>query len=228
MRPTLRLLEDELRDRIISEAREVVCELGLEIHNGPVLDLLAGHGAKVDKAACNALLTPDLIDRALATVPRSFKLYDVLGNETHDFEGENVYFTPGSTALNILDNRSGEMRRPATCDYVQYVKVTNGLRHIASQSTALIPADVDDKISESYRLYLSLLYGEKPVVTGAFTVEGFEVMKDFQVAVRGKRAGFAGQAPDHLLRLPHRAAQVERRDQPESGGLRPLDRFPWS
>lgn len=185
MRPTLRLLEDELRDRIISEAREVVCELGLEIHNGPVLDLLAGHGAKVDKAACNALLTPDLIDRALATVPRSFKLYDVLGNETHDFQGENVYFTPGSTALNILDNRSGEMRRPATCDYVQYVKVTNGLRHIASQSTALIPADVDDKISDSYRLYLSLLYGEKPVVTGAFTVEGFEVMKDFQVAVRG-------------------------------------------
>ena len=33
------------------------------------------------------------------------------------------------------------------------------------QSTALIPAEVDDKISDSYRLYLSLLYGEKPVVT---------------------------------------------------------------
>ena len=77
------------------------------------------------------------------------------------------------------------MRQPTTSDYVQYVKVTNGLRHIASQSTALIPADVHDKISDSYRLYLSLLYGEKPVVTGAFTVAGFEVMKDFQVAVRG-------------------------------------------
>ena len=185
MRPTLRLLEDELRDRIISEAREVLCELGFEIHNGPVQDLLGEHGAKVDQGECNARLTPDLIDRALSAVPRSFKLYDVLGNETHDFQGGNVYFTPGSTALNILDNRTGEMRRPTTSDYVQYVKVTNGLRHIASQSTALIPADVDDKISESYRLYLSLLYSEKPVVTGAFTVAGFEVMKDFQVAVRG-------------------------------------------
>ena len=58
MRPTLRLLEDELRDRIISEAREVVCELGFEIHNVPVLDLLAEHGAKVDKDDCNARLTP--------------------------------------------------------------------------------------------------------------------------------------------------------------------------
>ncbi|MGD0126807.1 MAG: trimethylamine methyltransferase family protein [Terriglobia bacterium] len=185
MRPTLRLLEDGLRDQIISEAREVVCKLGFEIHNGPVLDLLAGHGAQVDKPNCNARLTQDLIDRALSTVPHSFKLFDVLGNETHNFQGENVYFTPGSTALNILDNGSGELRRPTTKDYVRYVKLTNGLRHIASQSTALIPADVDDKISDSYRLYLSLLYGEKPVVTGAFTVAGFEVMKDFQVAVRG-------------------------------------------
>jgi trimethylamine--corrinoid protein Co-methyltransferase len=185
MRPILRLLEDELIDRIIGEAREVLCKLGLEIHNKPVLELLAEHGAEVDEDHWNARLTQELIDRALAAVPRSFKLFDVLGNETHDFQGDNVYFTPGSTALNILDNRSGELRRPTTADYLRYVKVTSGLAHLASQSTAMIPADVHDKISDSYRLYLSLLYGEKPVVTGAFTVEGFEIMKDLQVAVRG-------------------------------------------
>jgi trimethylamine--corrinoid protein Co-methyltransferase len=65
------------------------------------------------------------------------------------------------------------------------VKLTSGLRHMASQSTALIPADVAEKIADSYRLYLSLLYGEKPVVTGAFTIEGFGIMKDLQVAIRG-------------------------------------------
>ena len=185
MRPILRLLEDELIDRIIAEAREVVCKLGLEIHNKPVLAMLADHGAQVDEDNCTARLTEDLIDQALATAPRSYKLYDVLGNETHDFQSDNVYFTPGSTALNILDNQSGELRRPSTADYIRYVRVTSGLRHLASQSTALIPADVHDKVSDSYRLYLSLLHGEKPVVTGAFTVEGFEIMKDLQVAVRG-------------------------------------------
>ena len=71
MRPILRLLADELIDRIIAEAREVVCKLGLEIHNKPVLAMLAEHGAKVDEEACNACLTEDLIDRALATVPHS-------------------------------------------------------------------------------------------------------------------------------------------------------------
>jgi len=185
MRPILRLLENELIDRIVAEAREVLCKLGFEIHNKPVLALLAEHGAPVDESNWIACLTEDLIDRALGTVPHAFKLYDVLGNETHDFRDDNVYFTPGSTALNILDNSSGELRRPSTADYIRYAKVTSGLPHLASQSTALIPADVHDKISDSYRLYLSLLYGEKPVVTGAFTIEGFEIMKDLQVAVRG-------------------------------------------
>jgi trimethylamine--corrinoid protein Co-methyltransferase len=185
MRPTLRLLPDPLMDRIIAEARDVLGKLGVEIHNQAVLSLLADDGAVVDGTAWNARLPEGIIDKALGTVPRSFKLYDVLGNETHDFQDDRVYFTPGSTALNILDSGTGEMRRPTTADYVRYVKLMGGLGHIASQSTAMIPADVHEKISDSYRLYLSLLYGEKPVVTGAFTIESFEVMKDLQLAVRG-------------------------------------------
>ena len=185
MRPAYNLLQAELIDRIITEAREVLCKLGVEIHNQGVLAMLADHGAEVDGANGNAHLTEDIIDKALKTVPSSFKLYDVLGNETHNFCGDNIYFTPGSAAINILDGQTGEMRKPTTGDYIRYVKVTNGLEHIASQSTALIPADVHERISDSYRLYLSLLYGEKPVVTGAFTVESFEIMKDLQLAVRG-------------------------------------------
>jgi hypothetical protein len=35
-----------------------------------------------------------------------------------------------------------------------------------------------ERIADSYRLFLSLLYGEKPVVTGAFTIESFALMRD--------------------------------------------------
>ena len=188
MRPITRLLRDELRDQIIAEAREVLRKLGVEVHNPSLLSLLADHGAQVDKTTCYARLPESIIDKALSTIPHSFKLFDVVGKETHDFHGDNVYFTPGSAALNILDGQSGEIRRPTTADYIRYVKLTSGLGHIASQSTALIPADVHENISDSYRLYLSLLYGEKPVVTGAFTVDSFEVMKDLQLAVRGTEA----------------------------------------
>ncbi len=187
MRPAFCLLDDALADRIIEEARSLLCRLGVEIHNPPVLELLADHGAEVDRAGFRARLRPEILDRALATVPRSFALYDVVGNLTHNFSGDNVYFTPGSAAIHILDSRTGKMRKPDTGDYIRYVKLTSGLRHIASQSTALIPADVPEAISDSYRLYLSLLYGEKPVITGAFTIASFNVMHDFQLAVRGSR-----------------------------------------
>jgi trimethylamine--corrinoid protein Co-methyltransferase len=185
MRPTLRLLDDELITRLVDEARRLLQPIGVTIHNQEVLSLLGDHGARVDAAAEHVTLDDTIIDRALETAPGSFKLYDVLGNETHDFSGDNVHFAPCSAAISILDGVSGEIRKPSTGDYVRYAKVVSGLEHIAAQSTAFIPADVDEAISDSYRLFLSLLYCEKPVVTGAFTMEGFEVIRDLQLTVRG-------------------------------------------
>ncbi len=185
MRPTIRFLTDELIREIISEATDILCTLGVEINNKTVLDMLSDYGCSVDLKKNHAVLTKEIIEKSLKTVPSTFGLYDILGNQTHDFSGDNVYFTPGSTALNILDSQERKMRKAVTADYVNFVKVTEQLDNIASTSTALISTDVPEAISDSYRLYLSLLYGSKPVVTGAFTIESFEVMKDFQLAVRG-------------------------------------------
>jgi trimethylamine--corrinoid protein Co-methyltransferase len=182
MRPKVKFLTDELIKKIIDEAIEILCKLGVEVNNQNVLSLLSDHGAKIEKS--RVYFTEDIIWKALKTTPSSFKLYDVNGNETNDFSGYNVHFTPGSAALHILDHHTREIRNPTTGDYIDYLKVISQLEHIASQSTALIPSDVHEKISDSYRLFLSLLYCEKPVVTGTFTVESFEIMKDFQVAVR--------------------------------------------
>lgn len=191
LRPTVRFLSDTLIERIVSEARDILCRLGVEIHNSDILSMLRDHGADVTFDKHHVTFTEQLISTALATVPHSFELYDVLGNQTHEFKGYNVYFTPGSAALNILDAESQQIRKPTTVDYVRYAKIVSQLDYIASQSTALIPADVHEKISDSYRLFLSLLYCEKPVVTGAFTIEAFDIMKNLQVAVRGDERALA-------------------------------------
>jgi trimethylamine--corrinoid protein Co-methyltransferase len=184
MRPTVTFLDDDLVQQIVSEAIDLLCTLGVGLHNEKVLALLGDHGAKVDLAGQHVVFKKGNVEAALASVTSGFKLFDVMGNQTHDLSGGNVHFTPGSAALFVLDNASGEIRRPSTADYVEYVKVISQLPNIASQSTAIVPADVPENISDSYRLFLSLLYGEKPVVTGTFTIESFEVMKDLLVAVR--------------------------------------------
>lgn len=185
MRPTVRFLSVELIEKIVAEARDLLSYLGVQIHNDRVLSLLWDHGARVDADRRRVYLPDGLIDRALRTVPRSFCLYDVHGNLTHEFSGNNVYFTPGSAAINVLDAQTGQLRSATTTDYLRYVRVVAQLPHLASQSTAIVPSDVPAAISDSYRLFLSLLFCEKPVITGAFTIESFAVMRDLQLAVRG-------------------------------------------
>jgi trimethylamine--corrinoid protein Co-methyltransferase len=184
MSPTLRFLDDGLVDRILGEARDLLSHLGVEVHNDEGVSLLTSGGARVDDAG-RVVIPPPMVDRALKTAPDVVRLFDACGNPTHELTGDNVYFTPGSAAIHVLDEASGRIRPPNTDDYVRYVKVVSGLTHIAAQSTALIPAEVPEGVSDSYRLYLSLLLGEKPVVTGAFSAQGFHVMRDLLLAVRG-------------------------------------------
>ncbi|MEE9464748.1 MAG: trimethylamine methyltransferase family protein, partial [Candidatus Neomarinimicrobiota bacterium] len=193
MRPKIQFLESDLIEKIVSEAIHILCTLGVELHNPGVLNMLGDHGAQVDLKQNHVIFTEGIIEKALASAPAAFQLYDVHGEQTNDFSGDNVHFTPGSAALHVLDDHSRKIRQPTTDDYVQYVKVVSQLDHIASQSTALIPADVHKQISDSYRLFLSLLYGTKPVVTGTFTIESFEVMKDFLVAIRGDEQALKDQ-----------------------------------
>jgi len=190
MRPVLKLLESDLIEKIIAEGREILCKLGVEIHNDGVVKMISDSGASVKTVdgKQRVFFTQYIIDKALSTAPKSFKLYDVLGEETHNFAGNSVHFTPGSAAINILDHTSQTMRKPLTADYVAYAKLMTKMGNIASQATAFIPSDVHDKISDSYRLFLSLIYCEKPVVTGAFTIEAFGIMKDLLLAVRGGEA----------------------------------------
>ena len=188
MRPVVTFLGTDLTERIVAEARDILCKLGVEIHNPGILSMLSDHGARVDAERNHAFLTDEIIDKALASAPGAFRLYDTLGRQTHDLSGHNVHFTPGSAAINILDHDTNAIRRPTTRDCVAYVKVVSRLGHLASQSTALVPGDVHQNISDSYRLYLGLIHCDKPVVTGTFTIDAFNIMRDLQLAVRGSEA----------------------------------------
>ncbi len=193
MRPKLKFLDDELIHKITNEAYELLENVGIEIHNKSVISLLTDHGAKLSSDGKRVFLSHDLIQKALDSTPSSFKLYDTNGNETADLGGYNVHYTPGSCAIYFLDSESDEPRHAKTSDYLRYAKLMRKMEYIATQSTAFITNDVAEQISDSYRLYLSLLHCEKPIVTGAFTDNGFEVMKNLQLAVRGSAEALASK-----------------------------------
>jgi trimethylamine:corrinoid methyltransferase-like protein len=185
VRPRLTFLSEDGLGTIIDQARITLHERGVEVHHPVAVDALASCGAIVDRAARRVRIPATLLDRAIDSAPRGFSLFDLRGEQTHDFGGVRTHFAPGSAALLVADAATGESRRAVTRDYVAYARLVSRLEHLPAQSTAMIPADVPDAIADSYRLYLSLITCEKPVVTGAFSGAGFELMRDLLAIARG-------------------------------------------
>lgn len=191
MRPEVRFLAGDAADRIIDEATAVLAEIGVEMQDQRARATLCDSGAVIDDGSGRVRIPEDMVGRALATAPDSFRLFDVAGEQTHDFSGERMHVAPASSAVNVLDPETREARPATTADYLTYARVVSGLDGIDAQSTAFIPADVAEQVSDSYRLFLSLLTCDKPVITGAFSLDGFSVMRDLLLAVRGSRRSLA-------------------------------------
>ena len=184
MRPNVRFLSDDTIEKIVAEAKDILAGLGVEITSPETVEMLHGNGARIrsDGRVC---IPPDLVDRALASAPDVVRLEGISEVHSLTIGDGTTHFTPGSAALAIVDWPSGEARTPNTTDYVRYARLVDDLEHLDSQSTAFIPGDVPEAVSDSYRLYLSLSNGCKPVVTGAFWPEGYPVMRDLLMAARG-------------------------------------------
>ncbi|GAF78093.1 unnamed protein product, partial [marine sediment metagenome] len=172
MRPKLELLEQELVERIVAGAYELLWDPGVLVYREGALKLLAEGGAIVDFEKKIAKIPQNMIEEALKTAPASVDIYDLKGEVCLRLGQDNVYFYPGATALHLIDRVTDKYRLPVTEDLVRFIQVVEGLPQIDAQAGALLCTDVPKMVSDSYRYYLMLLYGTKPLCGGAFSIEG--------------------------------------------------------
>ena len=185
MRPNIKILEDEIKEKVFVEAMEILEEIGFFVENQEAIEILQEAGLNVDVEKRRVKLPPDLVKKSLKSAPSSITLFDREGEEVTKLEGDNICFDPGSAALNVLDSETNKIRTAVTKDFIDFTKVVEQLEYIHAQSTAIICSDVPEEVGDRYRLYLALIYSKKPIVTGTFAKESFEIMKDMLVAVRG-------------------------------------------
>jgi trimethylamine--corrinoid protein Co-methyltransferase len=193
MRPKLTFLSPDTIERAVAEAYDLLGDPGVRVHSERALRLLAEHGAAVDFEAQVVRIPADLARQAVETAPSSFYLYDADGQPAVHYGDDDVHFDPGSAAIEILDHGAKASRPPVTADFVRFIKLADGLDTLDAVATSLVCADVPQQIADLYRLYLVLLHTRKPVVTGAFAVETWGVMKDLLVAVVGSEAALAAK-----------------------------------
>ncbi len=189
MRPTLSLMRDDLIQSILTEAQRILSDIGIEVRGAALRERLLEHGLQADPATGRILFPPDVVAAAIAAAPRAFTLYDRAGRPHAELGGDNVHFAPGSSGLKVLDHRTGQTRLANTADFVEYVRLADGLPHIAYLATAFSTNDdIEPQVSDAWRLYLCLTQSLKPVVSGAFTEHGVPRMTEMLQLFRHDRA----------------------------------------
>ncbi len=188
MRPNLQMLSDVLISKVLNEAKTIMAETGMDICGGKLQQRLLDHGLKKNSKGDRILFPPEVVDAAIASAPKSFTLYDRDANPHTEIGGDKVHFVPGSSGLKILDHRTGKVRHTNSTDFVEYIRLCDGLENIAYPATAFSTNnDIESQVSDAWRLYMCLISSKKPVVTGAFTEEGVPRMAEMMQLFRRDR-----------------------------------------
>src|SRR5215211_2266737 len=185
MQPKLTLLTDDIIERILDEAYQLMLKPGIKVQNPEARQLLGDAGAQVDDETQVVKIPAQIVKKALETVPHEFFLYHYDGDPTVRYGGDSVHFDPGSSGITMLNPETLEHETTETPHLIRLLKVAEQLPQYDAQSTAVICHEVPKDIQDSYRLYLVLLYSKKPIVTGAFSNKTVQEMIDMLALFAG-------------------------------------------
>ncbi len=189
IRPKIQILDKEHKKLILEEAKSILETQGIFIENKEATDIFNQHG--LNHKDLRYYITSDLVDKCLNSVPSKITLFDRDGEEHITLEGEQVHFDPGSAAIFLLDENTGEIREGLSKDFIRFSKIVEQLKYIEAQSTALIYQDVPKIAQDWHRLYLALSNCYKPIVTGTFRKESFSIMREILLACRNSEDDLA-------------------------------------
>lgn len=182
IRPKIQILDEEHKRQIFNEAKDILQKQGIFMENKQAIDLFKQKG--IEGKDSRYFIPPDIVDKCLDSVPNEIKLYDRDGKDFLSLSNDNVHFDPGSAAIFILDENIGEIREAFSTDYIRFSKIVEHMQFIEAQSTAIIYQDVPKEAQDWHRLYLALSNCYKPIITGTFRKESFEIMQELLLACR--------------------------------------------
>jgi len=206
LQPKLELLTNDLIARILDEAFQLMKKPGIKVQSAEARNSLIMAGATAEGEVVN--IPEKIVRKSLETVPAEFHLYDRSGNPRVHYGGNSVHFDPGSSGVHILDPETLEHKPSYTPDLVRLVKVAEMLPQYEAQSTAVVCNEVPKAIGDLYRLYVVLLFSQKPIVTGSFSLQTLGAMIDMLAIFAPSTALRAGGARQALADKPQAVFDV--------------------
>ncbi|MGI9464292.1 MAG: trimethylamine methyltransferase family protein, partial [Aestuariivirgaceae bacterium] len=152
-RLTLPVLKREQALLIHDAVRRILWDVGVIIDHHPTQRMLVeGHGCVVGDDGY-VRMPPELVDRAISTVPDRIELFDLNGNLRVDTKSKVSSYCPGHNCVRLLDHETGHLRPCTLEDIRRTARVCEQLPNIDMVCTLGYPSDVaaEDEAVEATR-----------------------------------------------------------------------------
>ena len=150
---SLELIKPSNTELIHEAVTTILWDVGVIIEHLPSRNLLVRHHGCQQGDDEYVHMPPELIDRAISTVPEKVMLYDLDGNLKVDTSSKTSSFCPGHNCVRILDYRTDELRPCRLEDVRETARVCEQLPNIDMVCSLGYPADVppEDEVVETVR-----------------------------------------------------------------------------
>ena len=139
---TLSLVKSEQCALIHKAVKKILWEVGVIVDHQPTLRMLVDeHGCRLGDDEF-VRIPPELVDRAISTVPERITLYDLNGNLKVDTKAKVTSYCPGHNCVRLLDHETGLLRQCTLEDIRRTARVCEALPNIDMVCTLGYPSDV--------------------------------------------------------------------------------------
>jgi trimethylamine--corrinoid protein Co-methyltransferase len=193
-------LSDATAGLVHESSVEILTEVGFCVPEQAALSRLEDAGFPVDRESQMVRLETDLLDRALATLPRDVLLYDRGGGEP-SYTESGPRFMGAGTPVNVLDLQTAQ-RRPATRQDVRNLVTLQDALPQVDVVRPTVTATDQGEASDLVEIAESLRGTAKPVVHRTLSVERVDAAVEMLAAVAGGQDAFRARPSFATLYCP--------------------------
>jgi trimethylamine--corrinoid protein Co-methyltransferase len=188
------LLPSDIQE-IQSASYRLLESTGLTVNHQQVLEKLEAVGCLVDFESKVVKFPPDIVDKFLSVIPRTFLLGRRDENDTFKMEPGTMFTRPQSGCPDVLSLNDRSVRPAVQEDVVKMTRLIDGLENVDFCASLLYPSDVPPEGRDIRTLQLMFNHTCKHIYIQPFDGRSTKIMIEMAGVLRGGQEELAVDSP---------------------------------
>lgn len=181
-----KILPVEVIRKIHEISLDVLENIGFQVPNVKIINLLYQSGAKIDKKNNIVKVSADLVEKSIKNAGKKHILYGRNKENKAEF-GYDMFNFNGSSGQFAIINKDGVRKPPTTKDLDDAIKIGEKLSFINITGAMVIPADIPQNVVDVYTFYKLLSTTSKPFTAWIFNGKSARVIIEMMQIVAGSK-----------------------------------------